>query len=210
MLRVGLLLFEEFDLLDAGGPYEVLLTANRLATRKGEEPPFEVLTVGLSERPVTAYGGLVVTPQQTLANALPLDVCLVVGTIAVDRILANRDVMQGVRHAASSSAVVGSVCTGAFLLGEAQLLDGRAWTTHWEDIDALADRIGNDGARRGVRVVDEGQIVTAGGLSCGIDLGLHLVERFVGPAMARATARQIDYPWTGHGEQEGGRSVTRR
>ncbi len=88
-----------------------------------------------------------------------------------------------------------SVCTGAFLLGEAGLLEGRAWTTHFEDIDLLAQAIGVEGATREVQWVDSGEVVTAGGLSSGIDMALRLVERLAGRDLATATARQIEYAW---------------
>lgn len=88
-----------------------------------------------------------------------------------------------------------SVCTGAFLLAAAGLLDGRQWTTHWEDIDLLAGRLGPEGAVRGVRWVDAGAVVTSGGLTSGISMALHVVDRLAGRELAERTARQLDYPW---------------
>jgi transcriptional regulator GlxA family with amidase domain len=99
---------------------------------------------------------------------------------------------------ADATATTASVCTGAFLLAAVGRLDGRRWTTHWEDVDLLAARLGPDGAAgavRGVRWVDEGEVVTGAGLSSGIAMALHLVDRFAGRELAERTARQIDYPW---------------
>lgn len=195
MTRVALLLFDQFDLLDVGGPYEVLLTANRLAQRDGGSAPFEVLVAGATTDPITAFGGMVVTPSVTLEQARDLDVLVVPGAIDVDGVLAEPGLVAHVREAADRVPVMASVCTGAFVLGRAGLLTGRAWTTHWEDVEGLADEVGADGARRG-RWVDDGAVVTGGGLSCGLDLGLHLVDRFAGRALAEATARQIDHAWS--------------
>ena len=193
---VGLVLFDEVDLLDVGGPYEVLLTANRLSERQGAPPPFEVLTLA-ADAPLRAYGGLGLVAHTTVATAPDLDVLIVPGAIAIDAVTG--PVAAAVREVAARTPVVSSVCTGAFVLGALGLLDGRRWTTHWEDVDDLAARLepaASTGATRDVRVVDDGPVVTAGGLLCGVDLGLHLVGRFAGRDLAIATARQIDYAWT--------------
>lgn len=195
MTRVGLLVFEGFDLLDTGAPYEVLLTANRLRQRDGQAPPFDIVLTGLSTTPVAAYGGMVVTPSVALLDALPLDVLLVPGAIDVSGTLARPGLLHTVADIADQVPVLASVCTGAFVLGRIGALGGRAWTTHWEDVDALAAEIGPDGARREVRWVDDGEVITGGGLSCGLDLGLHLVHRFAGLDLAVATARQVDHAW---------------
>jgi transcriptional regulator GlxA family with amidase domain len=191
-----MLVFDDFDLLDVGAPYEVLLTASRLAQRTGATAPFEVVVVGTAPDPVTAYGGMMVTPTATLEDVGPLDVLVVPGAIDVAGALAAPALVGAVGAAASRVPVVASVCTGAFVLGRAGLLSGRAWTTHWEDVDALAAEVGDAGARRDVRGVDDGPVVTGGGLSCGLDLGLHLVDRWVGRELAVATARQVDHRWS--------------
>lgn len=192
---IGILVFDGVDLLDSGGPYEVFLTASRLAVRDGDPPPFEVRTIGPDHAPVTSYGGLALVPQATVDDVGHLDVLIVPGAIAIDPVTADRRIVDAVASLARRSTITASVCTGAFVLGAAGLLDGRPWTTHWEDVDLLADRLGDAGARRGVRWVDDGAIVTAGGLSSGIAMALHLVARLATPDLAMRTARQIDYDW---------------
>ena len=193
-MRVGLLVFEQVDLLDVGGPYEVFLTASRLEARDGAEPSFEVVTVGLTGDPVTAYGGLRLTPQSAIDEAGPLDLLILPGAVAIDDVLADDALMRAVDAAAERAQTVASVCTGAFLLGRLGLLEGRRWTTHWEDVEELATRTTGTG-QAWVRWVDEGRIVTAGGLSSGIAMALHLVDRFAGRELAVRTARQIEYDW---------------
>lgn len=194
-MRIGLLLFEGVDLLDVGGPYEVFLTASRLVARDGGEPPFEVVTLTADGGPVTAYGGLGLRPQRAVADSGPLDVVVVPGTIDVDAAVGDERLLAAIDGLAGATDLTASVCTGAFLLAAAGVLDGRPWTTHWEDVDLLAERIGERGAVRDVRWVDAGEVVTAGGLSSGIAMALHLVDRFAGRELAERTARQLDYDW---------------
>jgi transcriptional regulator GlxA family with amidase domain len=194
-VRIGLLLFEGVDLLDVGGPYEVFLTASRLVARDGGEPPFEVVTLTADGGPVTAYGGLGLRPQAAVADSGPLDVVVVPGTIDVDAAVGDERLLAAIDGLAGATDLTASVCTGAFLLAAAGVLDGRPWTTHWEDVDLLAERIGERGAVRDVRWVDAGEVVTAGGLSSGIAMALHLVDRFAGRELAERTARQLDYDW---------------
>ncbi len=190
---VGIVLYEGADLLDAGGPYEVFLTASRLAVRAGGTAPFHVVMVGVDIEPVSAYGGVGLIPQAALDD-VDLDVLVVPGTIALDRVLADGRLHAALRAATARTALVTSVCTGAFLLGALGLLDDRPWTTHWEDVDPLAERVRGKGARA-VRWVDAGSVVTSAGLSSGIAMALHLVDRLAGRDLAERTARQLDYDW---------------
>ena len=193
-MRIGIVVFDQVDLLDVGGPYEVFLTASRLVERDGGPPPFEVLTVGVTPDPVAAYGGLRLTPQATLGACGPLDVLVVPGAIAIDEVIGDERLMTAVAPAARAAAVVASVCTGAFVLGALGLLSGRPWTTHWEDVDTLSARVGRRG-EAWVRWVDSGEVVTSGGLSSGMAMSLHLVERFEGRDLALKTAKQLEYAW---------------
>jgi transcriptional regulator GlxA family with amidase domain len=194
-MRVGVLLFEGVDLLDAGGPYEVFLTASRLVARDGGDPPFEVVTISRTGGSVTAYGGLGLVPQAAAAGCGPLDVLVVPGTVDIAAVRADDELVAAIAQLARTSDLTASVCTGAFLLASVGLLDGRPWTTHWEDVDLLAQDLGEGAAVRGVRWVDAGDVVTGAGLSSGVDMALHLVDRLAGRDLAERTARQIDHRW---------------
>jgi len=196
-MKIGILFYEGADLLDTGGPYEVFLTASRLSERDGNPAPFEVVTLTMDARPVTAYGGLGLVPAMSLADALPLDVLVVPGAIDLAGPLADQALIDAISAAAASpDTLVASVCTGAFLLGEAGVLKDRPWTTHWEDVDLLAERLGTPGPASQVAWVDSGSVVTSGGLSAGIAMALHLVDRLADRSLAEATARQLEYTWT--------------
>ena len=205
-MRVDVLLFERFDLLDAGGPYEVFHAANRLAERHGLPAAFEVRSVGVTTRPIQAFGGLTVTPDVAvpLPHAAaaagepgwtPPDVLVVPGAIDVDAVVADGTTVPTIRAAADGAGIVASVCTGSLLLGASGLLEDVAGgTTHHEDLDALAHHLG-DQVIGDVRVVDAGRIVTGAGLASGLAMALHLVDRLVGPKLAVAVARNLEHPW---------------
>jgi len=193
--RIAILLYDGVDLLDSGGPYEVFLTAARLAVRDGEQPPFEVVTITPGGDPVAAYGGLLLTPHADAAAIGDIDVLIVPGTTDIARALDDEALLASINGLRERTAVVASVCTGAFLLAKLGLLADRAWTTHWEDVDLLAQSLDPAGARRDVRWVTDGAVTTAAGLSSGIAMSLHLVDRLAGRELAERTARQLDYDW---------------
>lgn len=195
MTSVVILVFDDVDLLDVGGPYEVFLTADRLARRQELDHRFEVTLAGPSTEPVTAYGGMVITPAVAAGDITDAHIAVIPGAIAIDRVLDTPDIVAAARHLTDIATTQTSVCTGAFLLGAIGRLAGKPWTTHFEDVDALAGRIGSEGGEAWVRWVDAGDVVTSGGLSSGIAMALHLVERYANRQLAVATARQIEYDW---------------
>lgn len=191
--RVAILIFDGVDLLDVGGPYEVFLTASRLAVRDSRPPPFEVTTVSVDGRRRTAYGGLRLEPERSIESVVS-DVFVVPGLVDVPAATGDEVLIDAIRDAGSSAAILASVCTGALLLASAGLLDGTVATTHFEDVDQLGELIGRGRAVE-ERWVDAGRVITAGGLSNGIAMGLHLVRRLESLDLARRTARQLEYPW---------------
>lgn len=190
MHTVELLLFEQVDLLDVGGPYEVLLTANRLAARDGDPPPFDVRTVATSPE-VVAYGGLGLRPSHELDLDAEVDVFLVPGAVDLDAAAA---ALPTIARRAVKAELVATVCTGAVLLARAGALDAPAATTHHEDLDLLREAAPGAAVHR-APWVDAGRVVTAGGLSSGLALGLRLVHRLVSRDLAVRTATQIEHAW---------------
>ena len=195
--RVGIVLFDEVEVLDACGPFEVFSVADRVAARAGRTAPFEVVLVATGDGPgVRARGGLRLGADCTVAQAPPCEVVLVPGGV-VDAVAADPQLLEWLRRTRSDAEVVASVCTGAFVLAAAGLLDERPVTTHWEDLDALRAAWPRLDVREGVRFVDHGDLATSAGISAGLDLSLHLVQRLAGRELALATARQMDYAWRG-------------
>ncbi|WP_430867829.1 GlxA family transcriptional regulator [Demequina aurantiaca] len=193
--RIGILLYDGFDLIDSGGPYEVFLTASRLAERDGDAALYEVVLISPVGEDVVAYGGMTVTGTMPAADAGTLHTLIVPGLVDIAAARANPAVGAAIAGLARSSATVASVCTGAFLLSDQGLLDGQPATTHWEDVALLAGegRIGE--GVEAVRWVDNGAVVTSGGLTSGIHMALHLVGRDFGVDVAKRTARQLEMDW---------------
>lgn len=194
-----MLVYPGCDLLDVGGPYEAVLTADRLQARRRAEPRLEVGTLATDPGRVTAYGGLELGGHRRAQEVDHLDVVVVPGTVDIDAALGDASLLATVGELARRSDIVASVCTGSFLLAAAGLLEGRTATTHHEDLNALAARADVGAVRGGVRFVVDGPVVTAAGLSSGLSLGLHLVDRLVDRELALATARQLEHPFDPEG-----------
>ena len=189
--RVGILLFDDVEVLDFAGPFEVFSTASRVVERTGAPPAFEVVTVAAGS-PVRARHGLIVSPGYRMGEEPPIDVLVVPGGV-VTGALADARTIEWISSRAAIAGLTTSVCTGAFLLAETGLLDGRPATTHWEDLDDLAAAYPRVLVRREVAWVDDGDVVTSAGISAGIDMSLHVVARLLGEEWASATALQMEY-----------------
>lgn len=195
-LSVGIYVYDEVEALDFAGPYEVFTTAARVHGRRhpGQALPFTVHAIGRDGSAVRARAGLRLLPDADISTHPALDVLIIPGGV-VDAELARAEVVAWIAASARATRLVASVCTGAFLLARAGLLQGRAATTHWEDVADLRAAFPDLEVRTGVRWVDEGSVVTSAGISAGIDMSLHLVERLAGRELAELTARQMDVVW---------------
>jgi transcriptional regulator GlxA family with amidase domain len=194
---VGIYVFDEVEVLDFAGPFEVFSTASRVKARLVPESPapFEVFTVAATAGTVRARGNLGIVPHFNLKNHPPLDILIVPGGVVTSEL--QRDHVIGwIKQASQSALITASVCTGAFLLAQAGLLNDKQATTHWEDLDNLQAMFPKLAVVRDVRWVDSGTIVTAAGISAGIDMSLHLVARVESEELARQTAHQMEFAWT--------------
>jgi transcriptional regulator GlxA family with amidase domain len=194
-MNIGILIFDDVEVLDFCGPFEVFSVAARLAQEAGKEPSLTVFT--LAERadgqPVRCVGGLLVQPHYSLENHPPIDLLVAPGGWGTRREVDNARLINWIRAQAESTELTTSVCTGAFLLGRAGLLEGRRVTTHWASIERLRASLPGATVLEDIRYVDEGTIVTSAGISAGIDMALHVVARLHGDELARQTARQMEY-----------------
>ncbi len=189
--KVGILLFDEVEVLDFAGPFEVFSVTR---TEDGEGRPFDVCTVAQEKRLFRARNGLVVEPRCAFEDASAFDILVVPGGYGAEEIeIHNRVLIDWLQARAVEVTFMASVCTGAFLLAEAGLLGGRRATTHWMDLDKLERDYPRVRVERNTRFIDEGNIVTAAGISAGIDMCLHLVGRLLGAEVARATAKRMEY-----------------
>jgi transcriptional regulator GlxA family with amidase domain len=193
--NVGILIFPDVEILDFCGPFEVFASATLPAQTDGgaETRLFEVFTVAERSETITCRGGLLVQPNYTIDDHPPLDLVVVPGGYGTRREQENPVILAWIARQRRTGALTTSVCTGAFLLGAAGLLDGLRATTHWTTIDGLRASLPTTDVLADARVVDEGEIITSAGVSAGIDMALHVVRRLHGDEVARRTARDMEY-----------------
>jgi len=193
---VGIYLFDEMEVLDFAGPFEVFSTAVRVKMKKNpsSQTPFNVFTVADSKRIITARGGLKVIPDFDLNDNPRIDVLIIPGGVVFAEIQ-RPVVIDWIKRSSEKTAITASVCTGAFLLAKAGLLHEKSATTHWEDIAKLRDMFPDVQVQTETRWVDTGQIVSSAGISAGIDMSLHLVARLEGTELAVNTARKMEFDW---------------
>jgi len=194
--RLGLVLFDEVEVLDFCGPYEVF-SATRLdeARRRQEPSPFEVVLVAEVDRPVVASGGMRILPEATFATCPALDLLVVPGGWGTRREMGNEALLAFLRTQAARVELLASVCTGALLLGRAGLLDGLRATTHWQSLQLMRELFPAVEVMGDASVVEAGKVFTSAGIAAGIDLALRVVGHYHGEAIARATSRHMEYPF---------------
>ena len=191
---MGIFLYPGVEELDFCGPFEVLKAASYTRSEQGRNPAWQVFTVAEEPGLLKTSGDLLIQQHFTFHDHPHIDLLLIPGgrtNLQMER----QAVLEWLRKVTPQAQLNTSVCTGAFLLGAVGLLDGHTVTTHWSALDELAKQYPKAQVRREVRWVDEGRLVTAAGISAGIDMSLHLVERLAGRELAEEVARYMEYRW---------------
>ncbi|MBF6238796.1 DJ-1/PfpI family protein [Nocardia otitidiscaviarum] len=200
--RIGILLFNGVEELDFAGPWEVLAFWTKMCPEDG----WEVFTFSRHGESVECAKGLKVIPDYALDDAPPMDAVVFPGGKGTRWMLRDDAVLACVRRFRDKIPLITSVCTGSLVLAAAGLLHGRPATTHWLSLDVLAQLDPTIDVRRDERFVDDGDIITAAGVSAGIDMALYLVQRLAGKDRAQWVRRGIQYdpePPTGTDWPEG-------
>jgi len=189
MTRIGIALFDGAEELDWAGPWEVLAAW----AKQWPDDGVEVFTVAASDEPVTCAKGLRVLPDRTWADAGKLDVLVYPGGRGTGRELKDDSVLVWLRSTRESGTLMTSVCTGALVFAATGFLRDRPATTYWSAFDELRALEPTVDARPDDRFVDSGEVITAAGVSAGIDMALHLVARLHSVERARDVRRYIQY-----------------
>lgn len=184
-IKVAFMLGDNTNVIDTAGPWEVFQDA--MGTVDGRMAHFQLFTVAPTAEPVRMTGGLVVKPTYAIADAPQPDVIVVPAQRSTE---ASR---AWLKAASEKADLTMSVCTGAFQLGRVGLLDGLPATTHHDFWDSFEKEFPKVKLQRGLRFVDNGRVATAGGLTSGIDLALHVVGRYFGEAEAARTAAYMEH-----------------
>lgn len=187
--NVAILVFDDVEILDFAGPFEVFAVADEL----GGHTQFHTFTVATKPGTVRARNGLKVVPDFTLENCPPPHVIVVPGGVGCRALMRMPSLHEWLRLKSRTAEVVMSVCTGSFVLAAAALLNGLRVTTHHACFAELREFAPQLDLVEAARFTDNGRVLTAAGISAGIDCSLHVVRRLLGSAAAEATARYMEY-----------------
>lgn len=194
--RVGIVLFNDIEVLDFCGPFEVFSVTRLNEEKRREAPsPFKVFLIAETLSDVTTTGGMKVIPQYSFENCPRLDILVVPGGWGTRKELNNPVMLEWLRSRAAEVETLTSVCTGSMLLGFAGLIDGLHATTHWRSLDWMRDSFPAVMVEYEQHVVEDGRVFTSAGISAGIDMALKVVVRYYGKDIARATAVHMEYPF---------------
>jgi transcriptional regulator GlxA family with amidase domain len=198
-LLVGILIFDQVELLDVAGPFEVFSVTRLNEREKGEgewsSSPFRVILVAEKLDQVSTIGGLRLSPDVSIDTCPNLDLLIIPGGWGTRKEVNNHKIIKWIADRSVESKITASVCTGSSLLGKAGLLDGRESTTHFQAFDFLRQSAPNTKIREDVLFTLTEPIFTSAGVSAGIDLALRIVSHFFGEEVGMATARHMEYPY---------------
>lgn len=193
--NVAIMIWNGVELLDFAGPGEVFAAA-----RAAGGPGYNVFTVGITKDPILSQGFVRVTPQYSIDDSPPPDILVLPGG-GVNAPMNDAKAMEWIRRVSNEADIVMSVCTGAFIVAKLGLLNGLEATTWHGAIDEFRRAAPNVTVLTNRRFVDNGDVITAAGVSAGIDAALHVVRRMFGPEIAGRTARYMEYEWSESAQQ---------
>ncbi len=189
--NVGILIFDNVEVLDFCGPFEVF----SVTTELNQYGPFEVFTVASTKAAVTTVNGMSVNPRYSFNDAPPIDILVIPGGAGTRALVGDQETLNWLFQRHSLSEITFSVCSGARLIGILGLLDHLPYTTHRLVFDHMAEIAPDAIPVRNERFVDNGKIMTSGGISAGIDLSLHIVGKLLGERVRTNTSTYMEYPY---------------
>jgi transcriptional regulator GlxA family with amidase domain len=189
--NVAIFIFEEVEVLDFAGPFEVFSVTSELNNYE----PFNVYTVAEEPGAITTVNGLSVNPKYCFLDCPRPDILILPGGVGSRAAANNPCILEWVKASFLQTGMVFSVCSGARILARSGLLDRLEVTTHHEVIQELRGLAPTAIIQENVRFIDNGRIMTSAGISAGIDLSLHVVRKLLGEAIARKTANYMEYHW---------------
>lgn len=187
MLNTAILIYEGVELLDFAGPGEVFQVS-----KKEDKHSFNIYTVAPTLKPITCQEFLTLLPEFSIENVPQPDILLIPGG-STSNVIENQSLMNWIKSTADSAQVIFSVCTGAFILAEAGLLNHKKVTTWFKAIEKLRQKAPLSEVIENSRFVDNGKIITTAGVSAGIDGALHIVLKLIGKQAATEAARYIEF-----------------
>jgi len=186
---MGIVIFNDVEVLDFAGPFEVFSVTNE----QNNNELFNVLLISVGEKIINAKNGLKVVSDCSINDINYLDIVLIPGGLGARPLVNNSGFIDWVKLVSKDCELVLSVCTGALILAKAGILRGIKATTHHQAIGELRQLITNTEIIEGDRFVDNGKVITSGGISAGIDMSFHVIERLYGKNIAQKTSEYMEY-----------------
>ena len=189
IIEVGILLFQDVDVLDFAGPFEVFSLA-----KKDGRKLFNVTMISETGNMITACNGLKVVPNHDFTNHPQLDILIIPGGYGAEEIeIKNIKVLEWIKQQHKKVQNLASICTGALLLAECGIFDNKSATTHWLYLDMFAASYPSVNVLRNVKFVDEGKVISSAGISAGINMSFHLIKKLFDTEVAKTTAKRMEY-----------------
>lgn len=189
-LKVGIFIFNEVEVLDFAGPFEVFSLATNISNQK----LFEVTTISETGNILSARNGLKILPTLKFADDYHFDILIIPGGYGAEEIeIKNKKVLAWITNQKEKVKILASVCTGALLLAECGILDNKNATTHWMDLDRLETEYPLINVIRDTKFVDQDKILTSGGISAGINMSFHIIGKLFGAKVVEMTAKRMEY-----------------
>ena len=189
--NLAILIFDDVEVLDFAAPFEVFAVTSELNNYE----PFNVFLVAETQRTYKAVNGLQVVPNYEISNCPNPEILVIPGGVGSRIQMNNQKLIDWINKVFQQAELVMSICTGARLLAKAGLLDGLEITTHHEAYDELRQLVPTAIVNERKRYIDRGKIVTAAGISAGIDGSLYVVDKLLGKEIARKIAIYMEYDW---------------
>ena len=192
MKNVGILLFNEVEVMDFAGPFEVF----SLSEDDDMNKLYKTFTVSQNDEVISARNGFLAKAMCTFDTCPHIDILIVPGGYGAEKIeIHNAVLLDWIAETSRNTKITASVCTGAFLLAKSRVLTSEKVTTHWMDQGDLQKRYPALTVVSGEKFIDNGKILTSGGISAGIVMSLHIVSKINGRAVAERTAKRMEYDW---------------
>lgn len=188
---VGILLFNEVEVLDFAGPFEVFSITTYSDT---DNKPFIVKTISETGNMINARNGLKIKPDYNFNDKINFDILIIPGGYGAEKIeIHNLKVIEWIKNQFNNVDILASVCTGSFLLAKTGILDNKNVTTHWMDIKKLQNDFPKIKVHKNIKYIEDGKIITSGGVSAGINMSLYIIEKLLNKDIARYTAKRMEY-----------------
>jgi len=191
-MNVGIYIYDNAEVLDFSGPFEVFSVASRFLDINTK---FNVFLVSQKEQAINARGGYSVNANYHFLNHPKIDILIIVGGVHTQE-LRKENVINWIKKITKETKITASVCTGTFLLAKSRVITNHSVTTHWEDIDDLKKDYPSLNVKKNLRWVEDKNIITSGGISAGIDMSIYLVSKLISEDLAIKTAKQMEFEWT--------------